>query len=50
MMTGRGEETRFDQELLRDRLPPSWDFIYDLDVAKHRDEALAKLEHALSKR
>lgn len=49
MMTGKGVDTMLDFEKLKEKLPPSWDFIHELDVTKHRDEALAQLEQELGK-
>lgn len=48
MMTGQGQETRLDPDLLQENLSSKWDFIHDFDMTKHRDEALAKLEGKLA--
>jgi len=38
-----------DPKLLEERLSPRWDFIHNVDVKKHRDEALERLDLELAK-
>ncbi|KAJ4390891.1 hypothetical protein N0V93_004490 [Gnomoniopsis smithogilvyi] len=46
-MTGMNEETGLDLERLRKRVPRAWDFIYDLDMAKHREDAINLMDMKL---
>lgn len=50
IIMGRGKETRLDPTLLQEHLSPRWDFIYNFDVGRHRDEALKELSVELAKR
>ncbi|XXH04027.1 hypothetical protein Hte_010438 [Hypoxylon texense] len=43
IMTGRNPEFGLDLEKMRTGLLPRWDFILDLDMVGHRDEALKML-------
>lgn len=43
IMTGRNPEFGLDLEKMRTGLLPRWDFILDLDMVGHRDEALEML-------
>lgn len=47
MMCGKSEETGLDLEKLQQKLLPRWDFILDLDVAAHRDEAVTRMDAEL---
>lgn len=38
------KETGLDLEKLSQKVPRAWDFIYDLDMAKHRDEAVSIMQ------
>ncbi|GAB1317391.1 hypothetical protein MFIFM68171_07601 [Madurella fahalii] len=49
IVTGRGEDTGLDLGKLKERLLPRWDFILNLDVKKHRDEAVEILIAELEK-
>lgn len=49
-MTGKNKETGLDLELLKEKVPRAWDFIFDLDMRKHRDEAIALMDLKLSQR
>lgn len=40
MMTGRGSETKMALDQVREKLVHRWDFIFDIDLEKHRDEAI----------
>lgn len=40
IMTGRGGETKMPLEQVREKLVHRWDFILDIDLEKHRDEAI----------
>lgn len=48
-MTGMNKETGLDLEQLRQKVPRAWDFIFDMDMEKHRGDAIrlmdAKLEN-----
>lgn len=41
------EETGLDINKLREKVPPSWDFIFDLDMVSHHDEAIALMDGML---
>ena len=41
LMCGRGVGVGLDPEKLREALGPRWDFIHNLDVKEHKQEALA---------
>lgn len=47
MMNGVCEDTKLDWEKLSQVLLPRWDFILDLDMEEHRDEALRIMDEAL---
>ncbi|ROV97394.1 hypothetical protein VMCG_06904 [Cytospora schulzeri] len=47
IVTGNGEDTRLDLEKLREKLLPRWDFIINLDIEKHRDEAVEMMDMEL---
>ena len=42
LMIGRGEGVGLDVDKVREAMPPRWGFIYGLDLAEHKNEALAK--------
>lgn len=46
MLTGRNEEMGLDPEKFRSFMS-RWDFIIDIDMKKHRDEALQMMEAEL---
>lgn len=48
-MTGMNKETGLDLEQLRQKVPRAWDFIFDLDMAKHRDDAIHLMDLKLGK-
>jgi hypothetical protein len=43
-MCDRGEGVDIDPEQMREAMAPRWDFIRGLDMAKHKEEALAVME------
>lgn len=43
------KETGLDLEQLRQKVPRAWDFIFDLDMAKHRDDAIHLMDVKLNK-
>ncbi|KAJ4386181.1 hypothetical protein N0V93_009074 [Gnomoniopsis smithogilvyi] len=47
IMTGHGEGIGLDLKQLQAKLLPRWDFMVDFDVAKHRSEAIEKMEDLL---
>lgn len=42
------EETGLDLDLLRKRVPRAWDFIYDLDMAEHRNASIRLMDAELA--
>lgn len=44
IMTGRNGETEMPLGQIRGRLVDRWNFIHDIDLEKHRDEAIAIME------
>lgn len=38
------KETGLDLEKLRQKVPRAWDFIFDLDMTKHRDDAVSIMQ------
>lgn len=40
IMTGRGGETKAPLDEVREKLMHRWDFIFDIELEKHRDEAI----------
>lgn len=43
-MTGINRETGLDLDQLRQKVPRAWDFIYDLDMAKHSEDAIQLMD------
>lgn len=41
------KETGLDLEKLRQKVPRAWDFIYDLDMSKHRDDAADMMDEKM---
>ncbi|KAK2606716.1 hypothetical protein N8I77_005447 [Diaporthe amygdali] len=44
IMTGRGGETKVPVEQVREKLVHRWDFIWDIELEKHRDEAITIMD------
>jgi hypothetical protein len=44
IMTGRNGETELPLDEIRDRLVHRWDFIFDINLEKHRDEAITLMD------
>ncbi len=44
MMSGRGLDVGLDPDKLRGALGPRWGFIHNLDMKKHKEEALAAMD------
>ncbi|KAK6211793.1 hypothetical protein LQW54_005652 [Pestalotiopsis sp. IQ-011] len=40
IITGQGEETQLDLHRLKEKVLPRWDFILNIDMEKHRDDAI----------
>lgn len=47
IMTGKGKETQLDLSKLKEKVLPRWDFILNLDMEQHRDEAVKLMEKAV---
>lgn len=48
ILTGRDKETGLDRNKRSEALGSRWDIMYSIDLEKHRDEALAKLDQYLA--
>lgn len=44
IMTGRNGETELPLDGIRDKLVHRWEFIFDINLEKHRDQAIAIME------
>lgn len=44
IMTGRGGETKMPLDQVREKLVHRWEFIFDVKLEKHRDEAMAIMD------
>lgn len=44
IMTGRGGETKVPVEQVREKIVHRWDFIWDIELEKHRDEAITIMD------
>ena len=44
IMSGRGEGIGVHAEKMREGLKERWEFIYDFDIEKHKEDALAALK------
>lgn len=47
IITGQGEETQLDLQKLKKNVLPRWDFILNIDMEKHRDDAIELMEEAI---
>ncbi|KAF3026646.1 hypothetical protein E8E14_014510 [Neopestalotiopsis sp. 37M] len=47
IMTGQGKETQLDLSKLKEKVLPRWDFILNIDMKQHRDEAVKLMEKAI---
>lgn len=47
IITGQAEETQLDLQKLREKVLPRWDFIINIDMEKHRDDAIKLMEEAI---
>lgn len=44
IMTGRGGETKMPLDQVKEKLMHRWDFILDIELEKHRDEAINTMD------
>ncbi|KAL2282257.1 hypothetical protein FJTKL_11078 [Diaporthe vaccinii] len=44
ILTGRGGETKMPLDRVKEKLVNRWDFILDIDLEKHRDDAIAIMD------
>ncbi|ETS82835.1 hypothetical protein PFICI_04711 [Pestalotiopsis fici W106-1] len=47
IMTGQGKETQLDLSRLKQKVLPRWDFILNIDMHKHRDDAAKLMEDVI---
>lgn len=44
VMSGRGDEIELEVEKMREALAERWGFIHDLNMKRHKEDALVALE------